>query len=117
MEVVSAIDFLGAHESSVVGKPYSLKYDPPENFPLTNITSESYNQKIQDVRGNEHAFTVAKNGFELMVIDPKLSYEDYDDKGKVESTYYKQVAEGVRDALGASRVQVFEHVVSVQCVI
>ena len=112
MAVTGKIDFLGLHDSSLIGKPYSLKYNPTKEFPLTNIVSESCEQTLQDVRGHEDDFNVTENGFALLRLMPRLTYEEYDDKAKVETIYYRQVAEGVKRLLNASRVQIFEHVVS-----
>ena len=112
MAVTGTIDFLGPHDTSLIGKPYSLKYSPSKEFPLTNIVSESREQILQDVRGHEEEFGVAQNGFAVLELEPEITYDEYDDKDRVETVYYKQVAEGVKKLLGASRVQVFEHVVS-----
>ncbi|WPB07569.1 uncharacterized protein RHO25_012230 [Cercospora beticola] len=108
--VVSQIDFLGQHDCSVRGKPYSLRYDPPGDFPRTNFISVSEDVSLTDVRGRESEFHVHKQGFGVLYLNPMMAYEDYEDKHKVETFYFKQVAEGVRELLGASRVQIFEHV-------
>lgn len=110
--VVSPVDFLGACDSSIGGKPYSLRYEPPEGFPRSNFASEAHDQSIEDVRGREKELSIQKQGFALLTIEPHMSYEDFDNKDKVESIYFKQVAEGLRTLLDASRVQIFEHVVS-----
>lgn len=110
--VQSAIDFLGPHDEDVLGKPYSLRYDPPPGIEKTNTTLVPHIQSLEDVRGHESEYSVSKNGFELMSLEPQLDYADFDNKEKVQKVYYKQVADGLKIALGASRVQIFEHVVS-----
>src|ERR1700743_1642805 len=112
MATVSQIDFLGPHDLDVSGKPYNFQYDPPNDFPRTNCVAESHDQRLHDVRGCENGFSVLENGFGLLRIEPKMKYEDYDDVEKVRKVYCKQVADGVKDLIGASRVQIFDHTVS-----
>lgn len=111
MSVIGTIDFLGPHDASVLGKPYSLRYEPHTSLPRTNFSSLPSQQTIEDVRGRESALSVHKNGFGLLTLAPQLSYDDFDDTDKVQTIFYKQVAQSVKEALGASRVQIFEHVV------
>lgn len=111
--VISSVDFFGGGDGSIGGKPYSLRYEPPEDFPRTNFASEARDLSVEDIRGRESALALHQQGFALLNIQPSMSYEDFDDKDKVQSIYFKQVADGVRKLLNASRVQIFEHVVSV----
>jgi hypothetical protein len=110
--IVTPIDFFGGCDGNANEKPYSLRYDPPGDFRRTNFISQAHDQSIQDIRGRENDFSVNLQGFGLLKLDPQMRYEDYDERAKVETVYFKQVAEGVQRMLGASRVQVFEHVVS-----
>jgi hypothetical protein len=111
MAIVSSVDFFGSCDGKTGEKPYSLRYEPPGDFPRTNFISVAHDQLIEDVRGRESDFSVHRQGFGILKIDPQMEYHDYDDKAKVETVYFKQVAESVQTLLGASRVQIFEHVV------
>lgn len=112
MAVVGSIDFLGPHDASALGKPYSLRYEPHASIAKTNFSSEPFDQIIEDIRGREESFSVAQNGFQLLRLESRLVYSDFDDKDKVVMIFYKEVAHAVKQMLGATRVQIFEHVVS-----
>lgn len=112
MDVFSSISFLAHKELYDEEKPYRLKYEVPDtSVPSTNITAETQEQTLRDVRGNEKDFSIAKTGFSLLRLEATMAYDDYEDEEKITNIYLKQVADGVKELLGASRVQIFEHVV------
>jgi hypothetical protein len=110
--VSTTVNFLAADELYQHEKPYILKFDPPLDFPRTNHKIEKRDLCIKDIRGQEQDFSLPKNGFALMPLNTKLSYDDFDDDTKVTTVHFKEVAEGLQKLLGAFRVQIFEHLVS-----
>lgn len=92
-------------------KPYLLTYEPPGDFPKTNVKLDNRHMKLEDIRGRENEFNVEDNGFAIMKIQTKLSYEDFDNEDLVKRVYLKEVAETLKTFLGASRIQIFEHIV------
>lgn len=112
--VDGAINFLARDGRYEDEKPYYLKFPPPAGFARDNLVYDLQVKQVEDVRGREDGFSVAANGFAVMQLDEELAYDEYDDRSKVESVYCRQVAQGVRKLLGASRVQVFEHVVCIR---
>nr|POE69211.1 hypothetical protein CFP56_75649 [Quercus suber] len=112
MSVVSPIYFIGQQQTLSSEKAYQLKFDPLDGFPPSNIESDEYPQKIDDIRGNLDQFSVERNGFAIIPIQERLSYADYGDETKIRQIYLPQVAEAIKELLGAARVQIFEHVVS-----
>nr|POE75759.1 hypothetical protein CFP56_67778 [Quercus suber] len=111
MSVTSPMYFIAPQQKTSSEKAYQLKYDPPDGFPPTNIVSDEYSPTIEDVRGQENHFSVDRNGFAILEIEDRLSYNDYGDETKIRQTYFPHVAEAVKKLLGAARVQIFEHVV------
>jgi len=109
---VTTINFIQQHTLYEEEKPYLLTYEPPNDFPKTNVKLDKREMSINDIRGNEQDFTIDQNGFSIMKIESKLSYEDFNDADLVKSIYLREVAETVKELLGASRVQIFEHLVS-----
>jgi hypothetical protein len=105
------INFIQQDELYLEEKPYLLTYEAPQDFPRTNIKLGERVVAVEDVRGRENEFTINKNGFTIMQVNTKLSYEDFNDDALVKQVYLKEVAEALKSFLGASRVQVFEHVV------
>ena len=107
----TTINFIQQDELYLEEKPYLLTYEAPQDFPRTNIKLDERVVAVEDVRGRENEFTINKNGFTIMQVNTKLSYEDFNDDALVKQVYLKEVAEALKSLLGASRVQVFEHVV------
>lgn len=62
---------------------------------------------IEDGRGREGEFTLDRNGFALLRAETKM--RDFYSPEEVKATYYPEVERLLRDALGASRVVVFDH--------
>lgn len=112
MSIISSISFLSSvNRTFDTEKPYSLKFPPPDGLPKTNIRSHSHDQHIEDVRGQEERFSLGKNGFAIIQLQSRIQYEDFSDDSKIVDQYLPQVAETLREMFGASRVQIFEHLV------
>lgn len=107
----TTINFIQRDELYLEEKPYLLTYEAPQGFPRTNIKLDERVVAVEDIRGHENEFTINKNGFTIMQVNTKLSYEDFNDDALVKQVYLKEVAEALKSLLGASRVQVFEHIV------
>lgn len=110
-QISSPMNFLAHDRLYDEEKPYLLKFDPPSGFPQSNYNIDTKEQLIEDIRGREKDFSIAKNGFAIMPLHTKLSYEDFDDEKRLREVYFPEVADALRKLLGASRVQIFEHLV------
>jgi hypothetical protein len=94
-------------------KPYLCLFETPAGFSKTNIRlSKCKDLIIEDIRGRESGFLLGSHGFAIMRMTSKLSYNDFGDNAKIKSQYLSEVAERLRCFCKASRVQIFEHVVS-----
>ena len=111
MSVVASMDFLAKSDIYLDEKPYRLKFDPPADLARSNIQVDSREQVVEDIRGREAHFSIEENGFCLVPFDVEMSYEDYDDEQKIKQAYLPKVANVLQVMLGASRVQIFEHLV------
>lgn len=111
MIVTSSINFFNASLPGPIKKPYQLKFEGPNGFPATNIETKEHTQKFVDVRGSEASYSIARHGFAIMRLGQNMTPADYDDDDQVHGVYLKQVADGLKEMLGASRVQIFEHIV------
>jgi hypothetical protein len=109
--VSSSINFLANDALFNDEKPFLLKFEPPPDFPRSNYKISAKTQDIQDIRGREHDYSIPKNGFSIISLQTKMSYEDFDDEARLREVYFKEVAEALQSSLGAFRVQVFEHLV------
>ena len=109
---ITTINFIRNDTFYEEEKPYLLTYEAPGDFPSTNVKVDLHDVKVEDIRGHEDEFTIEENGFAIMKIDTTLSYNDFDDDNLVKRVYLKEVGEALKEFLGASRVQIFEHIVS-----
>ncbi|CAK1367573.1 unnamed protein product [Cercospora beticola] len=91
-------------------KPYELKFSPPEDFPLTNMTWSRYDGiHVTDIRGHESQYNARDHGFQLVPMRTALLYEDFGNPQKVEQVYMKEVAACLQSNLDAARVLVFDY--------
>jgi hypothetical protein len=108
------MNFLQRDELYQTEKPYLCLFETPAGFSKTNIQlSKCKDLIIIDIRGRESRFLLGSHGFAIMHMTSKLSYDDFGDNAKVKSQYLSEVAEHLRRFCKASRVQIFEHVVSI----
>ena len=50
----------------------------------------------------------------IMPLETKMTYGDFDDEDKLTNIYLREVADKLRDELGAKHVHIFEHTVRVE---
>lgn len=88
-------------------KPAYYRTDPPPGVPRWNASNEPHEVRIEDARGREAEFTLDRNGFAL--VKAPTAVKDFYDPEEIKRVYYPEVERLLRDKLGASRVQVFDH--------
>jgi hypothetical protein len=88
-------------------KPARYVMEPPPGVPQWNGIDDPQRIRIEDARGREAEFTLDRNGFTL-VKAPTLVRNFYD-RDEIRTVYYPEVQRLLRDTLGASRVEVFDH--------
>ena len=62
-------------------------------------------------------FSLDKNSFELIKDQTSLSTNDFYNTQLIEKVYYKEVAESIKNATGASAVQIYHHQVNMNMII
>lgn len=92
-------------------KPYSLRFTPPKDFAGANIKLERHKLRVRDVRDEKDELSLAKDGCVIWDFRSQMTYKDFDDDSKVREVYLTEVADALRNQLGAERVQIFEHTV------
>ena len=90
-------------------KPYSYNYEPPPGVPVRNTRGETHAVKIIDARPLNDQLSLDREGFRL-VRHPTAARNLYDDE-EIARVYYPECAELIKQATGASRVHVFDHIV------
>lgn len=95
-------------------KPYQLKFDPPEDFPQSNVRLVKWDgATVRDIRDSTHEFSFTRNGFGLMSLELPFDPEREDQEGWLLSTFIPNLGEQVKEFLNASRVQIFNYAVSI----
>jgi hypothetical protein len=88
-------------------KPAYYVVDPPPGVPRWNGVDDPREVFIEDARARETEFTLDRNGFTL--VESPSSVSDFYDPEEIKRVYYPEVEGLLRDAVGASRVFVFDH--------
>lgn len=94
-------------------KPYEMRFYPPGDFPRKNLhISKYYGIPVEDIRGREDSLSISKNGFMVMKLNDQMSTEDFSNRETIQSQYLPKVAEELKKCLGASRVQIYDYLVT-----
>jgi hypothetical protein len=109
--VLSETHFLKRDELYNVDKPYSLRFTPPTAFPRANIKLGKHTITINDVRARLEPLSFADCGFQIIPFHSLLPYADFEDDEAVKDIYLREAANFIRDFLGATKVQIFEHTI------
>jgi len=89
-------------------RPRYYAYEPgPEDAP-PNMVHEGHVMKIHDMRPISHDIGLDTYGFGL--VEQRSAVKDFWDDDEVRAVYYPEAAEFIKQALGASRVFIFDHV-------
>jgi hypothetical protein len=104
------MNFLDRHSLYKHEKPYFLIYEPPNDFPKSNIKLDRHaDLKIHDIRGQEDCLSFKRQGCQIVKISSQLSYEDFAKADLVKDVFLPEVAAKVQELFGATKVQIFEH--------
>ncbi len=104
------LDYVEAELNYIVdtGEPPITYVDWPEEEHKANRPQyEAHTCRIYDARPIADRFDISVNGIEMKRIPSKVA--DFYDKDEVERVYNPEVTEIIKDAMGASRVVVFDH--------
>lgn len=113
-QLLTSICCLDRLELFKTEKPYEIVFKAPGNFPRTNMsTSRHHGIPVHDIRGRQDNFSITRNGFYIMNLESEMTADDFDDEAAIKSIYLPQVAETLKQSLGASRVQVHDYMVSI----
>ncbi len=105
----SQLGFLARDKVYESVKPYSLRFDPPDESPRNNIHTEEKVVIIQDARLLKPTLRI--NGFTLTSFPTELQYDDFRDHDKIERMYAPELQSHLRKLLGARHVRVIDYVV------
>jgi len=86
--------------------------NPPNGIPR-NFGVDEHKVTINDIRGQESAFTMDNNAFAaLPSISSQMAYKDWDNEDKITNVYYPEVEKLLLERVpGASRIFLFDHTI------
>jgi hypothetical protein len=90
-------------------RPRNYTYEPPAGIPRSNTVPETHRVAIRDLRPIAHQASLDNRGFAL--VQHKSAVRDFYDEEDVRRVYYPEVERVIKQATGADRVYVFDHVV------
>jgi len=102
--VVAPLNFL----APMAEKPFSYNYEPPPGTPLRNGRQETHEVTVRDARPIADALSLDREGF--MLIRRPTAAKDLYDEAEIASVYYPECERIMKEATGASRVVVFDHI-------
>ncbi|MCJ1333295.1 hypothetical protein MMC10_009989 [Thelotrema lepadinum] len=108
--VETSMYFLNRDPLFVTEKPYMFRFDiDTDEIPLTNTSFTKYSgMTVRDLRGQEHRFSIEKQGFAVLTLPREIRYEDYFDPNAV-TEYFRSLEQLLVEYLGASKVEAFRH--------
>jgi hypothetical protein len=90
-------------------KPYSYAYTPPAGTPQTNRRVTAFMRPIYDARSIAGSLSLERQGFVL--VHHTSTVRDFYDDEEVKAAYYPECEWLLKEATGAARVVVFDHIV------
>ena len=90
-------------------KPFSYNYDPGPGVTLRNSEMVTHNVPLHDARPVNDALSLDREGFVL--LQHSTAATDLYDEATIRSVYYPECERLMREATGARRVVVFDHIV------
>jgi hypothetical protein len=103
--VEATLNFLGEMSEP----PASYAYEPPPGQPQTNMRIARERVTIHDARAMQSHLSLDREGFEI--VRRPTAVTDFFDDAEVTRVYYPECERLVKDATGAVRVLVFDHIV------
>src|SRR5436309_990208 len=89
-------------------RPRYYAYEPGPSDPPPNMVHELHLLPIHDMRPISHEIGLDTYGFTL--VEQRSAVRDFWDDDEVRAVYYPEAAEFIKQALGASRVFIFDNV-------
>ena len=90
-------------------RPRNYAGDPPPGVPSTNAGRDLHRVAIHDMRPVSSGASLDEEGFAH--VRQSSAVQDFDDEDRIRRTYYPEAEALVRDATGADRVFIFDHVI------
>jgi len=108
--ITASLYFLARRPIYDSEKPFTLRYDPGNSLPASNVESEEHEVEIRNMR--LHEFSYEKCGFQWCRVSSSMEYSDYSDDNIIQQKHFPEVKACLKKALGASLVEIIDLAVS-----
>ena len=95
--------------AEMTAKPYSYTYTPPGGTPQTNRRITAVTRPIRDARSIASSLSLERQGF--ILVRHASSVRDFYNDEEVKAVYYPECERLLKEATGAARAVVFDHIV------
>jgi hypothetical protein len=92
-------------------KPYGMRYYA-EGVAQSNVRREKHKIVLNDIRNLEEPPSVDAQGFSVMPLESRMTYEDFNDYAKIKSVYHEDLVSALKKTLGAKHVFVMDNAVN-----
>ncbi|MBV8613019.1 MAG: hypothetical protein JOY66_04520 [Acetobacteraceae bacterium] len=89
-------------------RPRSFTYSPEDGTPRTNMVAEPHAVPIRDIRTEDRAFTLDREGFAIVTQQSVVT--DFGNEAQIRDLYYPEAERLLKRVTGAERVHIFDHV-------
>jgi hypothetical protein len=90
-------------------RPVAYNYEPPPGVPMRTGRPEAHSVTIHDGRAITDELSLDRQGFVL--LKHKTAVADYYNENQIASVCYPEAERVIKEATGATRVFVFDHIV------
>jgi hypothetical protein len=101
--VVAELNYL----ASTGERPRTFTYEPTDGSPRSTIRTEAHRLPIHDIREEDRAFSLDREGF--AVVHHQSAVSDFEDEDQVRGVYYAEAERLLKEVTGADRVFIFDH--------
>jgi len=108
-KIESEIQFISRDSLFDTVKPYSFRFDPPDELPRENVERKTHTLTIRDARKLDPKLDI--HGFTLMTVTSHMSYDDFTRPDKIAETYVKDLESALTIEFQARRVKVIDYLV------
>ena len=95
-------------------KPYGMRYHA-KGIAQSNVRRERHRIVLNDIRSLGNAPSVDVQGFSVMPLDSRMTYEDFYDYAMIKSIYHEDLVVALKKKLGAKHVFIMDNAVCVWC--
>ncbi|KAK5459523.1 hypothetical protein LTS15_003651 [Exophiala xenobiotica] len=89
-------------------KPYGMRYYA-DGVAQSNILRDKHKIVLNDIRKLEEPPSVGVQGFSVMPLESRMTYEDFNDHTKIKSVYHEDLVLALKKNLGAEHVFVMDN--------